>query len=196
MQAKNSEAMEELKKICLIHQIFPPEPSSVCVLPDPFACLMVCDLSFFSSKPPSRSVIFLQIDAEVTEWFDYLVKLKFLLLLLCTLLYWTCVCFCRQKWRWLLGVYSNTWNQSTENFYWLNSSVFVVKRVQEVLQRPLVWCDTLICLFQVNIRWNRLHESWEVEDFWFSCASISFFSCRIFKDYKITNIKFFFCFGK
>ncbi|KNA05080.1 hypothetical protein SOVF_193640 [Spinacia oleracea] len=28
MQAKNSEAMEELKKICLIHQIFPPEPSS------------------------------------------------------------------------------------------------------------------------------------------------------------------------
>ncbi|XP_021751879.1 uncharacterized protein LOC110717474 [Chenopodium quinoa] len=28
MQAKHSEAMEELKKICLIHQIFPPEPSS------------------------------------------------------------------------------------------------------------------------------------------------------------------------
>ena len=32
MQAKHSEAMEELKKICLIHQIFPPEPSSVCLL--------------------------------------------------------------------------------------------------------------------------------------------------------------------
>ncbi|KAL2922215.1 Exportin-4 [Bienertia sinuspersici] len=28
MQAKHSEAIEQLRKICLIHQIFPPEPSS------------------------------------------------------------------------------------------------------------------------------------------------------------------------
>ncbi|KAJ8437252.1 hypothetical protein Cgig2_004645 [Carnegiea gigantea] len=29
MQSKHSEATEELKKICLIHKIFPPEPSSI-----------------------------------------------------------------------------------------------------------------------------------------------------------------------
>jgi len=51
MQSKHSEAMEELKKICLTHQIFPPEPSSVS---SPFAFDLHVALAVISTPPTNN----------------------------------------------------------------------------------------------------------------------------------------------
>ena len=57
MQGRHSEAVVELSKICLIHQIFPPEESSVC---DPlFSKLTVVVLFHFLSDHDSYFFFFL-----------------------------------------------------------------------------------------------------------------------------------------